>query len=221
MLVFNGIFKFFGALLEVRGRKSEGFHGLALLMAHVGLSEDAAIAYTLYFSDIDIGSPVNEVADENDKVQNHTAENDNDARAILATPGVRVDGGKSEEIRAFGPVCCFPHCRSRLKSYLRQDSWDDGAKYLCLTCEPCIPWDNVFTLCAWCYFKFIMRGLGLEAESYDGWKIPCDNSHVFLKGPVDDWGGVKNGVMTIGERKVQVKDWLSSVERKWKAVEVG
>ena len=55
----------------------------------------------------------------------------------------------------------------------------------------------------------------------ENWRGYCDSNHKAIKGPIEGWGGVKGGVMTLGEgEKGQVKfdTWLAGIERHWKKV---
>jgi hypothetical protein len=36
--------------------------------------------------------------------------------------------------------------------------------------------------------------------------------HQFVKGPVEGWGGIKDGVMKFADRKIHWKDWLKQVQ---------
>jgi hypothetical protein len=40
-------------------------------------------------------------------------------------------------------------------------------------------------------------------------------NHNYLKGPIEGWEGVKNGVWGIGDEMVGFKEWLEDIERKW------
>jgi hypothetical protein len=50
-------------------------------------------------------------------------------------------------------------------------------------------------------------------------ELLCDvANHHFLKGPVEGWGGVKDGIMTIGDKRIHWKDWLKEVQDDWKRI---
>ncbi|KAG9234277.1 hypothetical protein BJ875DRAFT_441415 [Amylocarpus encephaloides] len=70
--------------------------------------------------------------------------------------------------------------------------------YMCVVCS------NTF-LCQACYEKRITQNQGQKSEY---WKKVCGKDHKYLKGPIEDWGGVKNGVLKIGEEKLLFAHWL-------------
>jgi hypothetical protein len=44
--------------------------------------------------------------------------------------------------------------------------------------------------------------------------------HKFIRAPVEGLGGVKNGVMTMGQRKLNFIEWLDEVELAWNQLRV-
>ena len=77
--------------------------------------------------------------------------------------------------------------------------------YYCILCSDC-------DLCEMCYQKrrAFDRGNG-EEVTY------CGRDHRYIRGPMDGWKGVKDGVITIGEEKVTFDDWLTGLkDTRWK-----
>jgi hypothetical protein len=67
-------------------------------------------------------------------------------------------------------------------------------------------------LCQACYEKRLAQNNG---EKSTHWKRVCGVNHKYLKGSIQGWKGVKNGVMTVGDEKIGFTQWLEDVERKW------
>jgi len=53
-------------------------------------------------------------------------------------------------------------------------------------------------------------------EDETPWVSYCGYKHRFIKAPVEDWRGIKDGVMTLGDEKIEFKVWLEQVKGKWK-----
>ena len=77
--------------------------------------------------------------------------------------------------------------------------------YMCMVCA------NV-DLCEACYAQQVARNNG---QPFDLWYDYCGKNHTYLKGPLEGWAGVKDGIMSIGEEKIKFEHWLSDVERDW------
>ncbi|PVI00627.1 hypothetical protein DM02DRAFT_671848 [Periconia macrospinosa] len=100
----------------------------------------------------------------------------------------------------------------------KQFRWD-SAQYMCLVCPN-------LDLCEACYEK--------ENESHhrapqasnpdengvwedELWHPFCDNTHVYIKGPMKHWKGVRGGMIRIDDSEVAVRDWLKGLkEVRWK-----
>lgn len=48
-------------------------------------------------------------------------------------------------------------------------------------------------------------------DKNDFWKDWCGPNHTFIKGPVDGWRGVKDGVIRIDKEQIPFKDWLKGL----------
>jgi hypothetical protein len=87
-----------------------------------------------------------------------------------------------------------------------QSKWDEPY-YMCLICP------NT-DLCTECYGKRMAQNRG---ESTESWKAVCGKEHVYIKGPIDGWKGIKNGIIRIGDESISVKDWLKDLQEvRWK-----
>ena len=53
-------------------------------------------------------------------------------------------------------------------------------------------------------------------EPNDYWRDWCGPDHRYVKGPIDDWRGVKDGVIRIGDENLPFKEWLRGLrEERW------
>ncbi|KAF2500664.1 hypothetical protein BU16DRAFT_557121 [Lophium mytilinum] len=69
-------------------------------------------------------------------------------------------------------------------------------------------------LCTSCHAKRLAQNHGEPANS---WRTFCGKDHKYIKGPIEGWRGVKDGVMRIGEEEIPFQDWLKDLEEKrWK-----
>ncbi|KAF2230805.1 hypothetical protein EV356DRAFT_519320 [Viridothelium virens] len=88
-----------------------------------------------------------------------------------------------------------------------ETDWTDGVMYMCIHCGNC-------DLCEACYEKRMAWNRGEPNTAY--WYDWCGKDHAYVKGPVDGWRGVKNGVIRIGEEEIEFKEWLQSLkEERW------
>lgn len=78
--------------------------------------------------------------------------------------------------------------------------------YYCLDC-------NELQYCKPCYETQIKFYDNYE-EGF--WYKSCWARHSFLSMPIDQWMGVKDGVIRIGKKEKLWKDWLLSVKSRWK-----
>jgi hypothetical protein len=40
-------------------------------------------------------------------------------------------------------------------------------------------------------------------------------NHDYISGPVEEWGGIKGGIMTVQPERVQFTHWLKDIEEGW------
>ncbi|KAF2014213.1 hypothetical protein BU24DRAFT_492906 [Aaosphaeria arxii CBS 175.79] len=80
--------------------------------------------------------------------------------------------------------------------------------YLCLVCP------NV-DLCEDCHTK---RQAWNRGESEPSWQSFCGDHHHYIKTPMKNWRGIKDGVIRIGEEETTVKEWIKGLkEERWPA----
>ena len=85
----------------------------------------------------------------------------------------------------------------------------DGPVYLCYYCTE-------LNLCEECYQHKLAVERGDEDAKPD-WRVTCAKGHQYVKAPVDGWGGLSSGVMTINGEKIAFNDWLTELKTKrWK-----
>ena len=207
---------------------------LAKVLACVpGLERDAQIAYSAQFSWVDpnvehvaydtdssyydsgagstpsTGKPdAAEGEESGSETEEHVPETEeHELVSITGEPNhetktKKKDKDETEDLDPMGPIWCNGFCANDYHA-----SWADGPVYICTICANC-------DLCEACYQK---RQALNRGEPPVSWRVVCGRDHRYIRGPIQGWGGVKAGVMTIGEEKVPFKEWLSDVkERKWK-----
>ncbi|KKY22544.1 putative conserved hypothetical protein [Diplodia seriata] len=102
---------------------------------------------------------------------------------------------------------------------------DDEATVSCNGCdkEICNPGEGpVYTctictdtdLCEDCHRKRVGWNNG---EPVTDWSTYCGKNHRYVKHPVEGWKGIKDGVIEIGEEKVEFAQWLKDVQDRWNA----
>ncbi|KAI1077824.1 hypothetical protein F5B20DRAFT_550495 [Whalleya microplaca] len=83
--------------------------------------------------------------------------------------------------------------------------WSKPA-YLCLVCV-------IGTVCSDCFDK---REQAKHEEIPGKWYGYCGRRHKYLKGPIDGWQGVKDGMIRIqGEEPIKFQEWLTGLKEKW------
>jgi hypothetical protein len=90
-------------------------------------------------------------------------------------------------------------------------NWKAGHLYYCLICMDT-------DLCEADYQKRqAMNRSESRGETYDSsvWQTFCGSNHRYIRGPIEGWKGVKDGVIRYGEASVPFKTWLADVEKKW------
>lgn len=109
-------------------------------------------------------------------------------------------------------------CDGECDPVTRWDAWKGRPIYMCLICA------NV-NLCEGCYSKRqaynTETGGEAKCQKVVG-SLYCGPNHRYIKGPVEGWKGIKDGVMTIESadgkvEKVKFRDWLDELKTvKWK-----
>lgn len=102
-------------------------------------------------------------------------------------------------------------CDGECKPCTTWNNWKDTASlmHLCLTCDKVM-------LCDACHTKRLSYNNGADS-SHVGISY-CGEDHEYIVGPIEGWGGIKDGMMRIkGREDVKFKDWLDDLkERRWK-----
>jgi tetratricopeptide (TPR) repeat protein len=181
---------------------SPSFQLLARILAFADaadLNKDAQIAFSAIFSAVD------------PKVSHDESDSDDDILIPgLAEAYAAIKSKESEklpydeDLAHRGYINCDGECPAQFLDYWSQPL------YLCLTCVD-------VSLFEACYEKRIAQSSGRPSSH---WRTYCGPNHEYIKGPIDGWGGVKEGVMTIGEVKVKFSDWLKDVEKGWDKVKL-
>src|SRR5690606_12037475 len=82
--------------------------------------------------------------------------------------------------------------------------WTKGAVYLCYYCTE-------MDLCQSCYQK---RLDSEDGKAEDQWRVICPKDHKHIKGPVDGWKGLKDGVLHFEDKEIPFQHWLTEVKEK-------
>ncbi|KAK5022406.1 hypothetical protein LTS07_010066 [Exophiala sideris] len=106
-----------------------------------------------------------------------------------------------EDLFESGGIGCVGPCETP-----RIDNWVTGQKwYMCLDCV-----DSFF--CADCH---VAQMRYWQAENDGFWYKCCWDDHCFIEAPIEDWRGVKKGIIRIGDKEKPWPDWLDTVKKKW------
>ena len=93
-----------------------------------------------------------------------------------------------------------------------QRDWTGLTLYTCLICARC-------DLCQECYDKRQALNLGDKSAH---WRSFCGKDHEYVQAPIEGWKGVKDGVMTIGDKRIEFKVWLEELrDVTWKKAWAG
>ncbi|KAF2813896.1 uncharacterized protein BDZ99DRAFT_516530 [Mytilinidion resinicola] len=110
-----------------------------------------------------------------------------------------LERAPDEEIAGFS-VWCDGQCGTKV------DSWTTPI-YYCIICA-------CTDLCTSCHAERLGQNHGAPSES---WKTVCGKDHKYIKGPIEGWKGVKNGVMRLEDEEIPFQEWLKDLEEKrWK-----
>lgn len=212
---------------------------MAIVLGNLkGLDREARILVSAQFSRLDPGVNDNALSDDDDdddnedededegdaddKREQEEAEGGNDDRKENPNNQKNVAEDDSDDGDLTAAWCT---CDGECKPLVAWHSWTDmPAMYTCTVCS------NV-ALCEPCYMKRIDYNNNTEDKDLNKSRVGsryCGTNHTYIKGPIEGWKGIKDGVMRIetqageggGEKNVeQVKfrDWLDELKDvKWK-----
>lgn len=222
---------------------------LALVLSNLkGLDREAQILISAQFSELDPTVTDHEVMERKVKSdsgsaqshanESHTAssdeddddgDNDHDATANQAEHNQDSESGSDESDdsddsdESLPPeqgdlADCWFTCDGECRPEYVWDAWKHMPMFVCVIC--CST-----GLCEDCYLKrqaYNNQGDGNVPVALVGMSY-CGKNHRYIKGPIEGWKGVKDGIMTIeaeGEQPIKVKfrDWLEDLKvNKWKA----
>jgi tetratricopeptide (TPR) repeat protein len=91
-------------------------------------------------------------------------------------------------------------CKKEIRYWVK-----DEPLYLCLICRD-------LDLCEDCHAK---RVKGNGDGGSNGHVAYCGMNHDYISGPVEGWGGIKGGIMTVQPERVQFTHWLKDIEEGW------
>ena len=198
------------------------FRLLARVLAYMGRDRQAQIAYSAQFSSVNTEFEYIRVGPIEED-QNHTetrTERDtiaDDSTQPQSTNYIR--GIPEDEITK-------PISKDSSAHFYEEDL--SGAGVYCDGCHADISrWTQSFymcmvcasvDICESCHAKQMARN---EGQPFTFWYDYCGKNHTYLRGPLEGWAGVKNGIMTIGEEKIKFEHWLSDVEKEWQELGVG
>jgi len=83
--------------------------------------------------------------------------------------------------------------------------------YMCLICSE-------LDLCQECYDKRIAANEASQERTE--WRNYCGFKHDYIKGPIEGWGGVKDGIISLGGEQIKFEHWLKDLQAKWKDMEM-
>jgi tetratricopeptide (TPR) repeat protein len=217
---------------------------LAKLLACVGLHRDAAIACSATFSKLDKdpepepepepeqingttsgGANANTSSGQKDPVDNsvsgdkqpvsensETMNSDTEAAPPIEPEKTPTEEASKElnrlipdadEERLYNPTFCNG-CGKTFDFWVKDEPF-----YMCLICQN-------MDLCKECHAK----RMALNMEGGSTIKLSyCGMHHDYVKAPIEGWGGIKSGIMSVAPEKVEFRHWLKDVEERrgeWK-----
>ena len=181
----------------------------ARLLALMGLQRDACIALSSVFYSLDPSKEPATTKKQTEATQ-LSSEADTEVKVTASAeeiPYPEIQASSSHVEEKTTPK--YDHC----DYYVVCDgcdaeftSWEKGPFYLCAICASC-------DLCPSCRDKRIAQNNGAPNDS---WRTFCDFDHEYIKGPVEGWKGIKDGVLIIGEEKLPFQEWLRALkEERW------
>jgi tetratricopeptide (TPR) repeat protein len=187
--ILDGEFRLCIDLLEdnVGSNDIYAFDGLAQILAVADCKEEARLAYSLTFSNV---NPQNETKQEKETEEDSDDEEESEALGDedLADESWGCDG-----------------CGKQYRNFAEP-------LYTCLVCP------NV-DLCPACYTDLKADKGGLTGLIGYG-KFCNPQKHEYLKGPVNGWKGVKDGVIRYEGKEVKFNVWLEGLKEMWKNLEL-
>ncbi|KAL9097569.1 MAG: hypothetical protein Q9165_000465 [Trypethelium subeluteriae] len=164
----------------------------ARLLALAGLQRDAQIAYSAQFYKLDSEEDSKDPSETQDITKKASQEDltngiPSDTSTNVDDPSKKTDSPDSQpDSRPYpdgdlNDSTFFCHgCDAAFSNW-------SSPLYLCAICASC-------DLCQECYEKRQARNKG---EPNDSWREYCGVDHTYIRGPVEGWKGIKEGVMRI------------------------
>jgi tetratricopeptide (TPR) repeat protein len=177
------------------------FDGLTQVLAVAGCQEEAILSYSLLFSNVNpqTASPEEKEADDDSDCDSDDDERDDEP------PLDNLSRSKSnpldEDLYKVSYGC--DSCNKRIRNF-------SEPVYTCLICP------NI-DLCEPCYKKLMEDKSGLRGF-VGRWRYCNLEKHEYLRGPVDGWRGVKDGVIRYGGKEVKFTEWLAGLKEMWEAL---
>ena len=202
---------------DTGGNDAVSFRLLARILAYMSLDRPAQIAYSAQFSQVNptfdherVGPSMN-----GEDTARSTTEPKANETSITDRQGSEQVAGSADTKGAEST-----HRPSLEPSY--EEDLEEGQGASCDGCRTSISrWTQSFytcmvcadvDLCEACHAQQVARNNG---QPFTFWYDYCGENHTYLKGPLEGWAGVKDGIMSIGEEKIKFEHWLGDVEREW------
>lgn len=139
---------------------------------------------------------------------------DEDARSETGkTEGTKEEGEGGEVSDAGGDIAAgyLNWAASRIickGCNVEIPDWTTGPVYLCYYCAEA-------DLCQKCFDKRAKKISGEPIEDED-WRLPCPEGHRHIQAPVQGWGSLWEGNLTIDDEKIPFSQWLLELkEKRW------
>ena len=211
---------------DISWNDSQSLSSLTKILANFdSLAIEAQIALSAQFSRLEpVDKPVAQSDGNPEKVDNVSGRNDSsysegedsdeddddddgefDTLDGIYGPNDQIDGADptDEGDLTYNDIGCSGECGQE-----EFESWKGRTLHQCVTCYFCF-------LCEDCYQKRLAYNTGTKREPG---LLYCGINHKYVKGPIEGWKGVHNGVIMIdGEKPVKFREWLDELkETKWK-----